>query len=236
MRRTIRISQRRPIPSAGWRILGSTAAGLMIAVFGAVPSADAASGPSISAPQTAPQSTTPNAAPLRLGEVRQITVPGVIGTVTERLVPGNSPLLNHTNGTKYAKEVVLRTGGILKPIPGSARNLAFTPQLVTPNNANGCTPLMGLYATCIHVSSLGGSGPDIVNWTTDAFYFTSTPCEADYYVAGTLEEEDYLVCDGPGRFYDGPPSFIPHTYSNGTQLCNNWPGAAGGEPCVTVKS
>ncbi len=142
--------------------------------------------------------------------------PDATGTARVRLVPGSEL------GSR-AQSVVVVDGGTLRPA-ASARS-AFVPL-----SASGCSPSISPFATCISVI---GSGLTVNFWGTSAYYSKKTTCDAQFIIAGQLQQEDFFECSGPGFFQDSY-LFVPTTFSGKTQVCNYWPGASGGKPCETV--
>lgn len=142
--------------------------------------------------------------------------PRATGMSQVRLVPGGEL-------GSQAPSVLLVTGGTLQP---ATRTLAAD----APLSASGCSPSISPTATCISVI---GSGLTVNFWGTSAYYGKKTTCDAQFLVAGQLEQEDFFECNGPGFFQDSY-LFVPTTFSGKTQVCNYWPGASGGRPCETV--
>jgi hypothetical protein len=144
--------------------------------------------------------------------------PNATGTAQVRLVPGGDL------GSR-ARSVLVISGGTLHPT-ASARS-AVVP---VPLDANGCSPTISLFGTCISVI---GSGLTVNFWGTSAYYGGKTTCDAQFLIAGQIEQEDFFECNGPGFFQDSY-LFVPTTFSGKTQICNYWPGARGRKPCETV--
>jgi hypothetical protein len=140
--------------------------------------------------------------------------PNATGTALVRLVPGSEV-------GSGAQSVLVVNGGTLQPT-------ASAPD--APLSASGCSPSISPFATCISVI---GSGLTVNFWGTSAYYSGKTTCDAQFLVAGQLQQEDFFECNGPGFFQDSY-LFVPTTFSGKTQVCNYWPGARGGRPCETV--
>lgn len=160
--------------------------------------------------------------------------PFATGTATVRVVPGTELAKAKGSarfGTKFANAVIVVSGGSLRPEPA----IGARPSIVRPDSASGCTPYWNLYSTCISVT---GSGLTLNAWETDAFYWgVNNNCNAQFIVSGFVWEDDFWGCgNGPGRYADWMPLGVPLNLPNNTQVCNYWPGSAGGEPCENVHS
>lgn len=161
-------------------------------------------------------------------------VAGADGEVTVSVVSGSQlASAPHAAGTRFAAAVAIVQGGTLRK---DSANPAAAPvaSAVQPRSARGCTPALSIYATCIGVT---GSGLTVSRWETDAYYPNeNNNCNAQFFAAGVIYEEDYWGCgNGPGRYTDYAAA-VPVKFPNKTKVCNYWPGSTGGKPCETVHS
>jgi hypothetical protein len=176
---------------------------------------------------------------LRAGDTLAIPAaslnPTAQGTVTLSVVPGTD--LARTGaaapGTHFAASVVVVTGTTLRPTASAASHVAASHVAVHPDSANGCTPFLSIYATCIDVT---GSGLHVSAWETDAFYGdVNNICDVQFiWPGGWIYEEHYYGCgNGPARYEDWSYT-TPFNLPGNGPLCNIWVGSWGGEPCIGV--
>jgi hypothetical protein len=163
-------------------------------------------------------------------------VSGARGEVTVSVVSG-SQLADapHAAGTRFATTVAIVQGGTLqKDSTNASRTGGPNVSPPIPNNANGCSPSLSIYATCIVVI---GNKLTVSQWETNAYYPNeNNTCDAQFLAAGVIYEEDYWGCgNGPGRYTDYAAA-VPVNFPNKTKVCNYWPGSTGGLPCETVHS
>jgi hypothetical protein len=181
---------------------------LTIAAMGIGVTPAQASGPSTSGDSSAPAST---ASPTDLQyEVRR--------------VPGWSPELPAPpKGVRWAREVLMVTQRPVSPATSDQLPAGF-------KSADGCTPALSIYATCIHVK---GSGLRVDSWVTNAYYSCGCNPVAYFYANGVGLQVTSVPYQGPGR-YVARFLDVPRNFANNTRLCNSWPGDHGGNPCITV--